>query len=91
MKIKSYDNFTSKKLNSFYNDIDGGIADFNKAISIKPDYAEPYCNRGNVYFKEKEYREALRDINGLVIIPGDKQALSLNWAVSYALKHENGE
>jgi len=159
------------KLNDVYNnrgdlrmtmgDVDGGIADFNKAISIDPDYAQAYYNRGNawmrkdsllraiddynraagidktlypamnnrghaysflgkydkalesfnqaiasnphedepkafsyfgvgnVYFKERNYREALVNINrGLVILPGDKQALALKTAVAESLKQE---
>ncbi|MHC1708100.1 MAG: tetratricopeptide repeat protein [Bacteroidales bacterium] len=48
-------------------EVDKAMADFNKAILIKPDYADAYSTRGDIYFflgkKDeacKDYREADR-------------------------------
>ena len=37
---------------------DGAIADFEKAIELKPDYADAYFNMGGVYFLIKEEDKA---------------------------------
>ena len=51
-----------------------------------------FFGRGNVYFLNKRYREALDDINrGLAIVPGDKQAVSLKHAIKRALENENSK
>ena len=36
------------------------MAEFNKAISLNPAYAEAYSNRGAVFFENKEYDKALQ-------------------------------
>ena len=50
------------KGNSFYNegDFDKAIADYTKAISIDPKYAEAYYNRGQAYYRKKNMRRRLR-------------------------------
>lgn len=45
------------------------LADFNKAISLTPDSAEAYYNRGLLYQGEKQHEFAINDFtaaNGLV-------------------------
>ena len=37
------------------------MAEFNKAISLNPAYAEAYSNRGVVFYENKEYDKALQD------------------------------
>jgi hypothetical protein len=39
------------------------IADFNKAIEIRPDYIKAYNNRGNAYNELGNYRQAIEDLN----------------------------
>jgi tetratricopeptide (TPR) repeat protein len=39
------------------------IEDFNKAISLKPDYYKGYNNRGFAYFKIGKYQMAINDYN----------------------------
>jgi len=51
------------------------MQDYNKAISIKPDFYKAYNNRGNVYFDQKNYQMAIKDYN---------KAISLNRSYRYA-------
>ena len=44
-------------------DYQGALADFNKAIEIKPDLADAYHQRGRVLNAQGKYAEALADIN----------------------------
>ncbi len=44
-------------------DRDKAIADYNKTIELKPDYAFAYNNRGNVYDDKGEYDKAIGDYN----------------------------
>jgi tetratricopeptide (TPR) repeat protein len=39
------------------------IADFTKAVELKPDYAEPYNNRAVIFTDENKYPQALDDLN----------------------------
>jgi protein O-mannosyl-transferase len=40
--------------------------DFNKAIELKPDYADAYNNRGSLFIKQGKMEEALDDLNKAV-------------------------
>ena len=44
-------------------DLDGALADFNKAIELKPDYVNAYDARGNVRSKKGDLDGALADYN----------------------------
>jgi tetratricopeptide (TPR) repeat protein len=39
------------------------VKDYNKALSLNPDYTDAYYNRGIIYEKNKKYDEALDDYN----------------------------
>jgi len=39
------------------------LNDFNKAIELKPDYADAYNNRGSLFLKQGKTDEALNDLN----------------------------
>jgi tetratricopeptide (TPR) repeat protein len=43
------------------NNVNGAIADFTKAIEIKPDFAMAYNNRAYQYEKNEDYKNALKD------------------------------
>lgn len=42
-------------------DLDGAIADYDKAIALRPDYAYAYNNRGNSYGKKGDDDAAIAD------------------------------
>lgn len=39
------------------------IADYTKAIELKPDYAETYYNRGKLYVEYEAYDKAIEDFS----------------------------
>jgi len=45
------------------NKLDEAIADFNQAIKLAPDQADPYLNRGTALEAKGEYRAAIADYN----------------------------
>ena len=45
---------------------DEAIADYNKAIKMKPDFAEAYNNLGYVYFTQTEYKLAIKEFEKAV-------------------------
>ncbi|PZS03691.1 MAG: hypothetical protein DLM69_02725 [Candidatus Chloroheliales bacterium] len=45
---------------------DLALADYNKAIELKPDYADAYNNRGLIYYDKTEYDLALADFNQVI-------------------------
>jgi lipoprotein NlpI len=47
-------------------DLDGALADFNKAIEIKPDFTEIYCFRGYVKQCKGDLDGALTDYNKVI-------------------------
>ena len=56
--------------------LDGAIESYNKAIKLKPDYAEAYNNRGTAWEGKKEYDKALKDYDKAI-------ELEPNYAVAY--------
>jgi tetratricopeptide (TPR) repeat protein len=40
---------------------DSALADYTRAVGVKPDYAEAYTNRGNIYFTIGKLDEAISD------------------------------
>lgn len=42
------------------------IKDFNKALELKPDYAEAFYNRGLAYFNLKKYSESINDYSSAI-------------------------
>jgi len=49
----------------------GAIADYNKAIEIKPDFADAYFNRGQKFFKLEKYTLAIFDYNKAIEMKPD--------------------
>jgi tetratricopeptide (TPR) repeat protein len=47
------------------------IEDFNKAIRLKPDYADAYNNRGIAYTKLGQYQRAIEDFNEAIRLKPD--------------------
>ncbi len=46
---------------AWYGDANGAIADFDRALSLKPDYANAYYERGNAYYYNWDLNSALAD------------------------------
>ena len=42
---------------------DEALADYNRALELRPDYTEALNNRGNTYHELERYNEALADYN----------------------------
>lgn len=51
--------------------LDAALNDFNRAFSLKPDYAEALLNRGVVYLTRDELDQALEDFNRAIAIKPD--------------------
>ena len=47
------------------------IEDFNKAINLKPDYADAYYDRGYTYHRKDEYKQAIEDFNKVINLKPD--------------------
>lgn len=43
------------------NDLNAALENYNKALSISPDYAEAINNIGTVYYAKKDYKRAIRE------------------------------
>jgi tetratricopeptide (TPR) repeat protein len=57
------------------NRIEEAISDFNKAIAIDPQQADPYLNRGTAFERIGKYQEAIEDYNRVLAIdPNDAMA-----------------
>jgi tetratricopeptide (TPR) repeat protein len=48
---------------SYLNDLVGALEDYDKALSIKPDFAEAFANRGSVFIRMERYDDALVALN----------------------------
>jgi tetratricopeptide (TPR) repeat protein len=59
------------------------IEDFNKAISLKPDYAYAYNNRGVVYGQLSQYQRAIEDFNEAIRLKPDYADAYNNRALVY--------
>ena len=56
-------------------DLDGALADFNKAIELNPKYPNPYDGRGNVESIKSDWNGALTDFNKAIELdPNDVYA-----------------
>lgn len=68
-------------------DYDGAIVNYNKAIELKPDYAEAYNSRGNAYYSKGDNEQAIKDYTKSIEL--NNPLLSMvyrNRAISYEKK-----
>ena len=65
------------------------LLDFNKAIKIKPDYAEAYYNRGFVYAGRGEYKQAIADFDKAIALKPDLAEAYNNRGLAYAEKGDD--
>jgi hypothetical protein len=61
------------------------IEDYDRAIEIKPDYANAYYNRGHAYQGLGNYRQAIEDYGRAIEIKPDYAEVYNNRGVAYAL------
>ena len=53
-------------------DYENALKNFDKAIELKPDYAEVFYNRGFIYIKLNEYSKAIDDFTKVIILQPDR-------------------
>ena len=52
-------------------DYDRALDDYNRAIQLKPDYAEAFNGRGLAYYGKKEYEQAIQDYSQAILLKHD--------------------
>ncbi len=67
---------------------DKAIADYNKAIELKPEYVSAYYNRGNSWHTKGEYDKAIADYNKVIELKPDYASAYHNRGISW---HPKGE
>ncbi len=64
---------------------DKAIADYNKAITLQPNFALAYTNRGNVYKDLKQYDKAIVDYNKAIALEADFALAYYNRGSAYVV------
>jgi len=54
-------------------DVDGAIADYNRALELDPKFAIAYADRGISHFSSRHWNEALKDFNHFFDLSKDEQ------------------
>lgn len=63
--------------------LDEAYGEFNRAISLAPDYAYGYSSRGFFYFKKSDYQKAILDYNRAIKLMPDDVDLYYHRGVVY--------
>ena len=53
-------------------DPDKALADFDRALKLKPDMGDAYASRGTAWLKKKDYARALADLDRAIAIEGGR-------------------
>ena len=61
--------------------LEEAIEAYNKALTIKPDYADAYNNMGNALKEQGKLEEAIEAYNKALIIKPDYVTLTTTWAM----------
>jgi tetratricopeptide (TPR) repeat protein len=69
-------------------DYDRAIAEYTKAISLKPEYAIAYFDRGNSYFFKKEYDHTIADCSKAISLVPTHAPFYLLRGMAYENKNE---
>ncbi len=67
---------------------DEALKDYNKAIELKPDYADAYLSRGNIFLNQKRNDDALKDYNKAIELRPDYADIYLSRGICLYLKNE---
>jgi tetratricopeptide (TPR) repeat protein len=82
---------SGEKFVTLTGDKQGAIADFNKAIEIKPDFENAYYGRGNVRFALGDKQGAIADLNKAIDFdPKSAGAYSNRGLARYGLEDKQG-
>jgi tetratricopeptide (TPR) repeat protein len=73
-----------------HQDFDGAIKNFTEAIQASPKYSDYYYQRGLAYYVEKNYQNAISDLNQAVAIGGHAEAYLARGDAYYASGDFNG-
>ena len=60
------------------------IADYDRVIELRPDYADAYNNRGNAYYDKDEYGQAITDYRKAIELKADHAEAYYNRGFAYA-------
>ncbi len=72
----------------FKGEVDRAIADYDRAIELKPDLAEAYNNRGNAYWNKGEVDRAIADYDRAIELKPDYAEAYYNRGIAYRNKGE---
>ena len=61
-------------------DMTKSLADYNEAIRLRPDYADYYNERGNLYFDQSEFAKSVADYTKAIQYDGDNAVYYANRA-----------
>ena len=74
-----------------FGDLNGALLDYNRAIELKPDYANALLNRGYAKYELGDLEGALLDYNKLIELePDDASAFNNRGIVKQKLEDFNG-
>jgi protein O-mannosyl-transferase len=70
---------------------DEALKDYNKAIELKPDYADAYLSRGNLFLNAKRNDEALKDYNKAIELKPGYADIYLSRGTLFIFEQRNDE
>jgi len=77
---------------AYRDDFEGALADYDRALQIKPAFAEAYANRGNVLIRMERYDDALEQLNkALALKLQHPERVYYNRSIVYELKGKTRE
>ena len=68
--------------------LDRAIVDFNKAIDLNPNYADPYSNRGNAHLYKGNFDRAIEDYTKAINVNPYHTDAHYNRGLAYRYKGE---
>ena len=69
--------------------MDRAISDYDRAIQLKPDYAEAYNNRGSAYAYKGDLDRAINDWNQAIQIDPNSPTIYFNIGQAYNYKGDS--